>query len=707
MPVSSVKRSTSVCMRATRSALSSAVQNVMDGPSWASAGGARSAVRSGTATSADMERRAMDGLLRRSVTKARGPGSTLAVGGSGFQSAAHICGGRRAARAGRPAYPSSQLRGGWVAAFQEGGAAIKLGVFDPIFGSLALPEMLDHVVELGLEAVELGSGGYPGDRHCRPAELLTDRARERAPARVLGAWTHHQCAVLPRQPPASRPRGAELADAVFRDTVRLAAELGVGRGESLLGLSRRRARTPRAPNWVSCAWPPDYAATPTWQWDEVVLPYWTAPRRSRQPRRPLGFEMHPGFVVYNPRDAAAAALGCAGTRSARTSIPRTCSGRASIRRRDPRRWRGHHHVHAKDTCVDPLNVARNGVLDLELSDDVASRTWVFRSVGDGHGPDLLEALRQRAARRGYDHVLSIEHEDSLASTEEGLAGRLGTSCARRSLAASADGRRGGARSGAEVGRSSPVSYPATSLRRTDNALRHGFDGIELSGLPDDRRRRGGRPRRRAGQRHVLGAPRLVHRPGSGLCGPASTDVKRLLELGAELDAPLIVVPIFGRTHTCLPTAARAARRRRTRRSGWPGCARSPSMPNASAAGSSWRPSTAIRTASRSDSRTPCGWPRDGEPTSPRHGRRLPHEHRGGATSAGPRDGRGHARLRPPRRLAAAGAGHGHLDFDAFLGRSRPWLNGWASMECHLSGDAEEVLPQALAFVRARLAAAGA
>ena len=129
-------------MRATRSALSSAVQKVMDGPSWASAGGARSATRSGTATNADMERRAMDGLLRRSVTKARGPGSTLAARGSGFQSAAHIAGeGGRRGPVARPILRVSSVGG--VAAFQEGGAAIKLGVFDPIFGSLALPEMLD------------------------------------------------------------------------------------------------------------------------------------------------------------------------------------------------------------------------------------------------------------------------------------------------------------------------------------------------------------------------------------------------------------------------------------------------------------------------------------------------------------------------------------------------------------------------------------
>ena len=57
---------------------------------------------------------------------------------------------------------------------------MKLGVFDPVFGDMALERVLDRVVELGLEAVEIGAGNYPGDARCRPSELLADRsARER------------------------------------------------------------------------------------------------------------------------------------------------------------------------------------------------------------------------------------------------------------------------------------------------------------------------------------------------------------------------------------------------------------------------------------------------------------------------------------------------------------------------------------------------
>ena len=107
---------------------------------------------------------------------------------------------------------------------------MKIGVFDPVFGDLALEPMLDRAAALGLEAVEMGAGNYPGDARCRPASLLSDRsARERFASAfadrglVISALSCHG---NPIHPDAARARHD---DEVFRDTVRLSAELGVGR----------------------------------------------------------------------------------------------------------------------------------------------------------------------------------------------------------------------------------------------------------------------------------------------------------------------------------------------------------------------------------------------------------------------------------------------------------------------------------------------
>jgi len=78
------------------------------------------------------------------------------------------------------------------------------------------------------------------------------------------------------------------------------------------------------------------------------------------------------------------------------------------------------HVHAKDVALDPQNVAVNGVIDTKTYRRMSERSWLFRSVGWGH--DELAWKRIVSALRlvNYDYVMSIEHEDALASVDEGL-----------------------------------------------------------------------------------------------------------------------------------------------------------------------------------------------------------------------------------------------------------------------------------------------
>jgi sugar phosphate isomerase/epimerase len=304
---------------------------------------------------------------------------------------------------------------------------MKLGVFDPVFGQAELEPMLDRIVELGLEAVEIGAGNYPGDTHCRPAELLADASARARFANAFGSRSLTisalSCHGNPIHPDAAR---AAHDDAVFRDTVRLAGELGIGVVNLFSGCPGD-GPTASQPNWVTCAWPPEFSEIVAWQWDEVVLPYWrSAGAFASEHGVRLGFEMHPGFVVYNPKTLL----------RLRSEVGDMIGANL-----DPSHlfWQGIdpiaairdlagaiYHVHAKDTALDPYNVARNGVLDLERYDDVANRAWVFRSVGDGH--DVLFWKRFVSALRvvGYDHVLSIEHEDSLASIDEGLSRAIGT-----------------------------------------------------------------------------------------------------------------------------------------------------------------------------------------------------------------------------------------------------------------------------------------
>jgi sugar phosphate isomerase/epimerase len=49
------------------------------------------------------------------------------------------------------------------------------------------------------------------------------------------------------------------------------------------------------------------------------------------------------------------------------------------------------------------------------------RSWLFRSVGWGHGELEWKGIASALRMAGYDRVISIEHEDALASIDDGLS----------------------------------------------------------------------------------------------------------------------------------------------------------------------------------------------------------------------------------------------------------------------------------------------
>ena len=138
----------------------------------------------------------------------------------------------------------------------------------------------------------------------------------------------------------------------------------------------------------------------------------------------VALEPHPGFVVYNAETALKLRAEVGENLGVNfdpshffwqgVDVPaaiRTC-GQAIF------------HFHAKDSALDPLNVALNGVINAKPYTEMADRAWLFRTVGWGH--DLLVWKQIVSALRlaGYDYVISIEHEDAFASLDEGLMGAV-------------------------------------------------------------------------------------------------------------------------------------------------------------------------------------------------------------------------------------------------------------------------------------------
>lgn len=300
---------------------------------------------------------------------------------------------------------------------------MKLGVFTVLFQQKPFEEMLDHVASKGLQAVEIGTGGYPGPAHCNPDELLGDAAKLKAFKQavesrglMISALSCHGNPLHPQKDVAK-----DYHD-TFIKTVELAQKLEVPVVNTFSGCPGDHEGA-KYPNWPVAPWPNDYQEILKWQWEEKIIPYWTEMGKFAADHQvKIGLELHGGFSVHTPatllrlRDAAGEAIG------------------ANL---DPSHmwWQGIdpvqavqvlgragaiHHFHAKDTSIDPINVNKYGLTDMQTYDHMLDRAWQFRSVGFGHDlktwADIMSALRLV----GYDYVVSIEHEDGLMSIDEGF-----------------------------------------------------------------------------------------------------------------------------------------------------------------------------------------------------------------------------------------------------------------------------------------------
>ena len=299
---------------------------------------------------------------------------------------------------------------------------MKLGVLTVALGDQPFDKALDFLEEQGVEMIEVGCGGHPGPAHCDPEILLhDDEALKKFRNTVekhhmeISALSVHCNTIHPNKEIAAK------ADYDTHRAVLMAEKLGIHQINTFSGCAGDCSES-KYPNWVTCAWPDDYTEILKYQWNECLIPYWRSfvPFAKEHGVNKIAFEPHPGFMVYNPetvlkiREAVGPEIG------------------ANL---DPSHliWQGIDpveaikalkgaifHFHAKDTRLNQRNIAVNGVLDTKPYSDEMGRSWIFRTIGYGNGEsywrDIISALRLV----GYDHAVSIEHEDSLMSSPEGL-----------------------------------------------------------------------------------------------------------------------------------------------------------------------------------------------------------------------------------------------------------------------------------------------
>jgi sugar phosphate isomerase/epimerase len=300
---------------------------------------------------------------------------------------------------------------------------MKLGIFTDGLLHLPFEQALDAIVGAGIQAVEIGTGNFSPAPHCNMAKLLAD---DKALATFQDAIHSRgltisalNCSGNPLHPRVDR---RQHDDQVTRDTILLAERLGVNRLVLMTGCPGTPTSTDY-PNWVTATWPEDFIDLLNWQWDSVAIPYWTeiAAFAELHGVNKLCFELHPGMLAYNVsslerlRSAVGSTVGA--------NLDPSHFFYQSMDAIEIIKTLGDaiYYVHAKDARVDPRNTAIYGALDMRFPLPPRDMTWVYRTVGYGHGAEYWADFVSALKSIGYDDVLSIEHEDPLIDADLAVA----------------------------------------------------------------------------------------------------------------------------------------------------------------------------------------------------------------------------------------------------------------------------------------------
>jgi sugar phosphate isomerase/epimerase len=299
----------------------------------------------------------------------------------------------------------------------------RLAVVAEAFLERSLIELIDWLTSAAPEisAIELGSGGYAPHPHCDRELLLRDSATrnrwmEEIKSRgfviaALNAWGN------PLHPERQL---AECHDRDLRETILLAAQLGIDRVVALAGCPAAKPGD-AMPHFAAGGWLPYLEGIYEAQWEQSVGPYWEAISdlaRAEHPDLRICIELHPGTAVYNVETFGR--LAQLGENLAANIDPSHFFWQQMDTRAVVAELRPHvAHVHAKDVSFNRKVLATAGLLDHRWPGPTAESPWKFSTVGRGHDSEwwagFVAAIEDTAVT-----AIAIEHEDPDVPPEEGV-----------------------------------------------------------------------------------------------------------------------------------------------------------------------------------------------------------------------------------------------------------------------------------------------
>ncbi|MDH7808640.1 MULTISPECIES: sugar phosphate isomerase/epimerase family protein [unclassified Rhizobium] len=296
---------------------------------------------------------------------------------------------------------------------------MRLGFVSDSLGGLPFGDMLDHAQRLDVSGVEINTCGWSTAPHFDLRAILGDKNAQKT---FLNAFAKRELEVISLNANGNPLHPTDPAQGQgLEDTIRAAGALGITTVCTMSGLPAG-SPTDTMPNWVISSWPPETQAILRYQWDEKLIPYWTkivALAKENGVER-IALELHGNQCVYNVpsllklRQAVGPIVGANLDPShlfwmgADPLVAAEALGEAI------------YHVHAKDTFLNAPKQAVTSLLENGSLMDIPARSWSYITLGFGHGEEWWRQFCYRLKMAGYDGWLSIEHEDVLLNSLEGL-----------------------------------------------------------------------------------------------------------------------------------------------------------------------------------------------------------------------------------------------------------------------------------------------
>ena len=317
---------------------------------------------------------------------------------------------------------------------------MKLGVYNAILHDRDLPEALSVIGGLGLQGIEINSGGFLPARHIPTFDeiLTSDAARDDYLAIFEGTGVEIaglNCNGNPLHP--NREIGDKHADDIRR-SIKLAERLGQTRVVTMSGLPGSEPGT-KYPSWVVNAWNSAALDVLDYQWS-VAVPFWQEiDALAGEHGVKVALELHPQNLVFNTFDVRKL-VELTGATNIGVEMD---ASHLFWQQMDPiavtRELGGLiYQAAAKDVRVNPEAASLYGVLDnrfrrLDRSEERTNlggdewanewpkpAAWDFVALGKGHDVNYWAEWLRALHESDPDMLVNIEHEDTELGRIEGL-----------------------------------------------------------------------------------------------------------------------------------------------------------------------------------------------------------------------------------------------------------------------------------------------